>query len=404
MWLPVLLYRDFRDPEAPIDWAFLAFALPNCLGAAAMGFVLSRPGASERFCAAHAPACLSFSAVTVAFQWFFLTVTLLAHGFTPLGMFLIAAALVVRGLSGPLLRRDGAARVFSIGIYLLSAALFAFWLVAGASEPISPLLLPSSPEPGLGFIAAACVFGFTLCPYLDLTFHRAASGSDDSFGRTAAFGIGFLLLFAVMILFTRSYAPHVIAAATEKGYNLGPGFLAPAVALHIVIQLMFTIACHDAAAQPRSHAHPAPSPLPPPSAPDEGVSTPANPLWRSAVLFSPLVGVGAALLSPLGVPGVGRYSCNETVYRIFMGCYGLLFPAYVLLCAAPNAASGVPPSGRQRIIWAVACAVTLPMFAAAFLFHLPHWLAPALILLAFAAIPAWVVRPRTAEPQSPIQD
>ncbi len=65
MFLPVLLVRDF----GVMGW--VVFAVPNCLGAALMGVMLSRPGAVERVLNEHALAVRVFSFVTTAFQWFF---------------------------------------------------------------------------------------------------------------------------------------------------------------------------------------------------------------------------------------------------------------------------------------------------------------------------------------------
>ena len=66
MFLPVILLRDF-------GWlSWIAFTVPNVIGAAAMGFVISDRGASERFVLRHKPACWVFSFVTILFQTFFL--------------------------------------------------------------------------------------------------------------------------------------------------------------------------------------------------------------------------------------------------------------------------------------------------------------------------------------------
>src|SRR3954465_13192934 len=67
MFLPVLLVRDY----GLAGWA--VFAIPNVVGAAAMGWVLARPGARERVLAEHRTACVAFSAVTLAFHAYFLT-------------------------------------------------------------------------------------------------------------------------------------------------------------------------------------------------------------------------------------------------------------------------------------------------------------------------------------------
>src|SRR5688572_21066280 len=65
MFLPVLLVRDYGA------WAWLVFAVPNVIGAAAMGWVLRDAAASERFVQRHAVAGYAFSVVTIAFHVFF---------------------------------------------------------------------------------------------------------------------------------------------------------------------------------------------------------------------------------------------------------------------------------------------------------------------------------------------
>src|SRR3954464_11105172 len=66
MFLPVLLVSEYGVG------AWFIFAVPNVVGAAAMGWVLSRAGASERIATEHRTACVAFSAVTLAFHAFFL--------------------------------------------------------------------------------------------------------------------------------------------------------------------------------------------------------------------------------------------------------------------------------------------------------------------------------------------
>src|SRR6184192_2117105 len=61
MFLPVLLVRDFDI------WGWVVFAVPNVVGAAAMGWVLSRQG-SYNISHHHQAAVEAFSVVTIAFQ------------------------------------------------------------------------------------------------------------------------------------------------------------------------------------------------------------------------------------------------------------------------------------------------------------------------------------------------
>src|SRR5690554_5738767 len=62
MFLPVLLVRDYGV------WGFVAFALPNIVGAAAMGWVVTSPAESAAMVSTHRAACRAFSLVTIAFH------------------------------------------------------------------------------------------------------------------------------------------------------------------------------------------------------------------------------------------------------------------------------------------------------------------------------------------------
>src|SRR3954451_14324542 len=62
MFLPVLLVREYGV------WAWVIFAIPNCIGAAAMGWTLRTPTQSRDMVVAHAAACRVFSLVTIAFH------------------------------------------------------------------------------------------------------------------------------------------------------------------------------------------------------------------------------------------------------------------------------------------------------------------------------------------------
>src|SRR5580658_7234340 len=66
MYLPALLVRDFGI------WAFVIFAVPNVVGAAAMAWVLPNAEASRELVREHKTACMGFSLATVAFNSFFL--------------------------------------------------------------------------------------------------------------------------------------------------------------------------------------------------------------------------------------------------------------------------------------------------------------------------------------------
>src|SRR5258706_13400931 len=65
MFLPVLLVRNWGI------WGWVVFAVPNVIGAAAMGFVLRSRQSSEDILINHRPAMAIFSLITIAFHIYF---------------------------------------------------------------------------------------------------------------------------------------------------------------------------------------------------------------------------------------------------------------------------------------------------------------------------------------------
>src|SRR5689334_21685327 len=65
MFLPVLLVRDYGF------WGWIVFAVPNVIGAAAMGWVMNSRERSRGVIESHRLACVAFSLVTIVFHVFF---------------------------------------------------------------------------------------------------------------------------------------------------------------------------------------------------------------------------------------------------------------------------------------------------------------------------------------------
>src|SRR5947209_11222754 len=65
MFLPVLLVRNWGI------WAWIVFAVPNIIGAAAMGLVISSRQQSENILINHRTAIAVFSLITIAFHIYF---------------------------------------------------------------------------------------------------------------------------------------------------------------------------------------------------------------------------------------------------------------------------------------------------------------------------------------------
>jgi len=339
MFLPILLWRDFGV------WGFVAFAVPNIIGAAEMGFVLAKPGSSERFVTAHAPMCRLFSLVTIAFQMFFLV--WLAQVAFPLWVSVAGALLVgfltVRPRTSAREWRDEAP--MALGISLFCAGWFIYR--RGGIE--------LAPGPGgvsaldLGSLGLVCALGFVLCPYLDLTFHRARRSTAPAAGKVA-FAIGFGVLFAAMIAFTAIYAVELLRVGLDDAWSASQKYLMVTVVTHIMLQLLFTIGVHSSELRREQR----------------GMD------WALAAALA----VGCALGSATSVgPGYAGLSFGEVVYRLFMAFYGLVFPAYVWICCSPIARTA-PPTKRMLGVWAGAVAVATPFFWMGFIEREAWWLLP----------------------------
>lgn len=298
MFLPVLLVRDFGIR------GWIVFTIPNVVGAAAMGFVLRSRDASTHMVAQHLPAMGVFSAVTIAFHAYFFGM------FTAVRVDSIAGMLAVLiGLSGIvwlLSRKRGADLAITAVIWLasvgLAAAVMRLRLDLVDFVPFAPRVLSSAWD--LFGLVCVCALGFLACPYLDLTFHRARQHTTAT-GAKLAFGVGFGVFFLAMIGFTLVYTtdPRVYTAADDPLVTrlLGPTIMS-LITLHLVMQGGATAGLHLREIGQRSR------------------------FWAGVVVVVVIPLLPAAAL--IGGTYAGL-SVAEIGYRLFMACYGLLFPAYV---------------------------------------------------------------------------
>ena len=232
------------------------------------------------------------------------------------------------------------ATVLPAGVYLLGYGLSR--LPAGAWVPVAVALYAGSifmfsvvdigslrdiawsgdmTPTDLVFLAPVFVFGFLLCPYLDLTFHRALDSSPSRHA-FAVFGVAF-----VPILFlTVAYSSGITAV----------------ILVYITAQAVFTVAAH--LREMRSASWP------------DGRGP------RVLLLLLPIAAAGLAV-----APG-------EDMYRRFLGFYGLIFPAYVLFFMATR--GGDAPRRPQLVAYAAAMLAFAPLLEVAFI-HQLTW--PALI-------------------------
>lgn len=303
MYLPVMLVRDLGV------WAFAAFAAPNVIGAAGMGWVLRREGSSERIVREHGPALRWFSLATIAFQVFFGTHLLAASGHVATA----AGALIGASIAGVVLRR--ALPVFAVIVLGGSVAALAGF---GGGSPTMPAL-EGEVGPAL-LLLPGFAFGFALCPYLDLTFHRARRSVAGGAG-TTAFVVGFGVMFLAMILGTLAYSTA-----------LAGGAFPAVIVAHMGVQLAATIVLHEREVMREGRGG-------------------AGGVWAAAA-----IGAGAAGLAATGAVEF------ERVYLGFLGLYACVFPVYAWVCMIGHRGHRAGPTRAKMAIVGVTFAVVAPLF------------------------------------------
>jgi hypothetical protein len=357
MFLPVLLVRDHGL------WGWVVFAVPNVVGAAAMGWVMRDADASSRFVRRHAGACYAFSLVTIAYHVFFamwMTQRLRGFGvdwlgFATLGAFALASLLPARNA----IRWAGA--ILVIGVSALM-----WWMLHRQGvlrlPPVNPARDTAAGSAALRslWLLPAFVIGFGLCPYLDLTFHRARQHTSPAGGRVA-FAVGFGVVFCSMIVFTLMYARFV--APVARGLEVME-LTATLLCIHLIAQSTFTVAAHvrelpgrKAFVDPRGA--------------------------RAAGVLVLVILIGAAALgwiasTPRNVLG---HDYGEAVYWCFLGFYGLVFPGYLWIHGFPGRREGIRPTQRTMTILLVMTAIAFPAYWMGFVEGWTAWLIPGLSVL-----------------------
>ena len=359
MFLPALLLRDMGWP------GFVIFAIPNVLGAAAMGWILKSRADSIRFVEKHPTAIWWFSAITLAFHmfWMFWLASFIKTAFqlpnsylyTALGIFFAFTLLSKKAIH---LKRAphlaAALLLFSLGVLLATFAIpdtgeASTALIAAAPQTLAPLwMLP------------VMIFGFVLCPYLDITFHHARQQLDTQKNGRLGFTLGFVGFFACMILLTTRYAGLVAGALAGDCFaSIASPVLAAAILTHILCQWIFTVRVHFSRIQT----------LP--------GSAKKQPMLLALMLFSGAVGFLAIKL-----PSHAGLTSGEIIYRSFMSAYGLIFPAYLLyrIIAARRGIQSTLPK-----MWTVICLV-FPLFWLGFIERQPIWLIPGIAIILLGSI------------------
>jgi hypothetical protein len=381
MYLPAILLRDYGA------WSFAVFAVPNCIGAAALAWWIRSPQASRAFVATHAGAVRWFSYVTIAFQWFFAAWLLRNLGLSAWTLGAVAAGVAVY-LSLPVrLMDDRPRRIVSVLVWLASAGLLAAWAAMNPSDATlaglpGPLLNEATFTNHVGShlapLAAVCLLGFSMSPLLDGTFHLTLQRSASP---RAAFGVGFLLLFAAMIVGTLFYGAALVRDGGGTGVSISPAGVAWLVVFHMALQLAFTLAAHERTVSQELAGLE--------SAPTRGPAM-AVPV---ATVVGVVLALGTTLISgnlavqPAIQPGnvvLPALTNTEFVYRGFMTFYGAIVPLYVLGCAMPWRGRSPGVSLNRLIVLGLALLVVVPTFYMGFVMRWSAglWIGVAVIVLA----------------------
>jgi hypothetical protein len=367
---------------------WVVFAIPNVIGAASVGWWLKHREQAADFTLRHATAISVFTSVTLLLQGFtaaWLVTRLLGNGYG------LVAVVAVVALSW-------------IGSKVASAlpALAVLTWLASATAGVTLWSLSVTPLPAVGELragdlfallglAGVCGIGFLICPFLDASLLSARVAAGER-GRRV-FTIGFGVLFLTMIVITLGYA-NVLPALMQVGAGEDPmvatrdmpqtlteagvyvaGYV---IAVHLLIQVSFTNACHLSSIE-RLAA----------SARRPGLASPMNVLALAAAAIFGWV-VGFRIVTPeeasISISNLSllSYEPGEIVYRILLAFYGVIFPAYLLL------------GGRR---WLVVAGVALVPTAVGFFGGSMAW---ALIGVAIILLTRLVSAERPGDPSPPL--
>lgn len=351
MFLPALLLRDMGWP------GFLIFAIPNVLGAAAMGWVIRSRAQSLQFVAKHPDAIWVFSAITLAFHafWILWIINFIQVALQIPTSFLAGGLGVVGAFFALSFFRRKRAPKLAVALFVFSlSVLIATFCIPDATNSAVPAAAPKSLAPL--WMLPVMLFGFLLCPYLDATFHHARQQLDTQKNGRLGFTLGFVGFFSFMILLTTRYA-GVLQGALDGGdfIAITSPWLATAILVHILCQWVFTVQTH----LDRIRTLP-------------GARKKLPILWALILLAA-----GAGLLAPR-LPSYAGLTGGEMIYRLFMSAYGLVFPAYVLY--------RVITQKKIVTLW-TAIILASPMFWMGFIERQAAWLIPGMIIILLGAIP-----------------
>ena len=389
LFLPVLLVRDFGWP------GWVAFALPNIIGAISVGLILRAPGSAALTAHRHAPAMRLFSVVTilfhVAFLSWLLTLVFPWLAFT-LGEIVVGGVTIVPASLG-----DGVGAVAIVAVLFLIALMLsgmrtAGWMLGALAVYALSItfavmawrttgtntyaLAPSTgdePFPAILGAVAVLTLGFLCCPHMDLTILRTRHELPGRPG-TIAFVLGFGVFFLSMIALTLAYASGFLVGATSAY-----------LVAHIAAQSVFTMSAHLRELRTGSI--------------ERAVGRGFPPLLAVTLLLS-IVCLGAAWVSYTGN--------GQTMYELFLAPFALIFPAYVWIVMVPHkrltrGADWAATKAARLALFAVSVALASPVMWYAAIGEPKRWIwagiGVAIVVLAPVGLRIKVAWQRAALPQ-----
>jgi hypothetical protein len=227
-----------------------------------------------------------------------------------------------------------AVSLLSWGVFSYATKLPEAWSEFASADSQTPT--PRLERADLWLFLPASILGFALCPYLDLTFHRARQSTGPGTGR-AAFAIGFGVVFFSMIVFSLCYAGIMAPVINTGNTDLLTGPWKALLAIHIGVQVAYTVTLHTR----ERFDHPAMAER-----------------WTLLGLMTLLIlAVGGAVYARQADLRFADLSMREVGYRSFLLLYGSILPGYVWLCMIPTLRPG--RSRNARWLFAITAIPTL---------------------------------------------
>ncbi|MEE9368118.1 MAG: hypothetical protein V3V05_04545 [Pontiella sp.] len=355
MFLPALLLRD-------MGWAgYWIFAIPNVIGAALVGWSIKSRSSSSSFVENHAAAIWWFSAITLAFHfyWILWFTNFIQAAFNIPAYYLAGCIGIVCAFALILSRFSRLGKAPQIAFVLLAfslGVLISTTSTTDLKDASTPLFNSAQQAMAPLWMFPVMLFGFLLCPYLDITFHHARQQLDSQKNGRLGFTIGFVGFFSFMILLTTRYAGVIIGAMEGSQFSsIVPLWLGAAILIHILCQWFFTIHVHLDRMRTLSGAKR------------------KQPMLVVLLVVSGITGVLAPRL-----PAYAGLAGGEIIYRLFLSAYGLIFPAYMLHRVIARRKNNT--SGWQSGLW-ISIALAVPLFWMGFIERQTVWLIPGMALV-----------------------